>query len=156
MDPVELIEYRPELRPHFERLNLLWLEGHSLLEPVDLEYLRNPEDLILAGGGKVLFAMQGPAVLGTGAVMRVSADTFELAKLSVDPAARGRRIGRLLCEALIAFAREHAARELVLTTHTSLTTAIALYESLGFVHEPLPPDVRYETANVFMRLTLVG
>jgi len=43
----KLVEYRPELQPDFERLNRLWLEGHSLIEPVDVEYLQAPERLIL-------------------------------------------------------------------------------------------------------------
>ena len=151
---IELVEYRPELRPDFERLNRLWLEGHSLLEAVDLEYLQEPERHILATGGQVFFAMQGSVVIGTCAALRISSTTFELAKLSVDPSARGRGLGRRLCEAVLKYARQAGATEIVLTSHTALVEAIRLYESMGFQHEPLPADVRYETANVFMRLTL--
>ncbi len=43
-----------------------------------------------------------------------------------------------------------------LTSHTSLSHAIRLYQSLGFRHSPMPPDVRYATANVYMTLTLPG
>ena len=155
-DRDELIAYRPELRPHFERLNLLWLEGNALLEPVDLEYLRDPERHILAGGGQVLFATRGPAVLGVCAAIRASATTFELAKLAVDPVARGRGVGRRLCEAVRAYARRRGATELVLTSHTSLTSALRLYQSFGFHRAPLPADVRYATANVYMRMDLRG
>lgn len=151
---IELVEYRAELRPDFERLNRLWLEGHSLLEAVDLEYLQEPERHILATGGQVFFAMQGSVVIGTCAAIRISSTTFELAKLSVDPSARGRGLGRRLCEAVLEYARQAGATEIVLTSHTALVAAIRLYESMGFKHEPLPADVRYETANVFMRLTL--
>ena len=151
---IELVGYRAELRPDFERLNRLWLEGHSLLEAVDLEYLQEPERHILATGGQVFFAMQGSVVIGTCAALRISSTTFELAKLSVDPSARGRGLGRRLCEAVLKYARQAGATEIVLTSHTALVEAIRLYESMGFQHEPLPADVRYETANVFMRLTL--
>jgi GNAT superfamily N-acetyltransferase len=151
---IELVEYRPELRPEFERLNRLWLEGHSLLEPVDLEYLQGPERLILDTGGQVFFAMQGPVVIGTCAAIRISSWTFELAKLAVEPAARGAGLGRRLCEAVLDYARRAGAREIVLTSHTALVEAIRLYESMGFRHAPLPADVRYETANVYMHLTL--
>jgi putative acetyltransferase len=151
---IELVEYRPELRHEFERLNRLWLEGHSLLEPVDLEYLQAPERHILSGGGQVFFAIQGSAVVGTCAAICISSTTFELAKLSVDPAARGQGLGRRLCEAVFEYARQAGASEIVLTSHTALVDAIHLYESIGFRHAPLPADVRYETANVFMRLTL--
>ena len=153
---IELVEYRPELRPEFERLNRLWLEGHSLLEPVDLEYLREPERLILGHGGQVYFAMQGENVVGTCAAIPISSTTWELAKLAVDPSARGHGIGRRLCEAVLSYARNAGAAEIVLTSHTALVEAIHLYESMGFLHAPLPADVRYETANVFMRLTIAG
>ena len=151
---VTLVTYRPELREEFERLNRLWLEGHNLIEPVDVEYLREPERLILADGGQVFFAMNGPIVLGTCAAIRISSTTWELAKLAVEPSARGRGIGRRLCEAVLAYARDAGAAEIVLTSHTALVEAIHLYESFGFRHEPMPEDVRYETANVFMRLEL--
>lgn len=149
--PIELVPYRPELQPEFERLNRAWLEQHGLLEPVDLEYLQAPERHILDGGGQVFFAMQGPVVVGTCAAIRLSGNTFELAKLAVDPAMRGGGIGRRLCERVLTYATEHGATEIVLTSHTALIEAIRLYESLGFRHADLPADIRYETANVFMR-----
>jgi len=151
---IELVEYRPELRADFERLNLLWLEGHSLLEPLDLAYLRDPEYLILADGGQVFFAMRGSEVLGTCAAIRVTNSRFELAKLSVEPAARGDGVGRRLCEKVVQYARDNGATDIFLTSHTSLATAIRLYESFGFRHEPLPDDIKYETANVYMTMSL--
>jgi ribosomal protein S18 acetylase RimI-like enzyme len=151
---IEIVGFRPELRPEFERLNRLWLEGHDLLEQVDLDYLQEPERHILAGGGEVFFAMKGQAVVGTCAAIRMSSTTFELAKLAVEPAARGGGLGRRLCDAVSSYAMQAGATELVLTSHTSLTDALRLYESIGFRQEPLPADLRYETANVFMRMTL--
>jgi ribosomal protein S18 acetylase RimI-like enzyme len=151
---IELVEYRPELRPEFERLNRLWLEEHSLLEPLDLEYLEEPEQHILSGGGQVFFAMRGSEVVGTCAAIRSSPTTFELAKLSVDPAARGQGLGRRLCEVVLQYAKQNGAVDVTLTSHTALVEAIRLYESIGFRHEALPADMPYETANVFMRLTI--
>ena len=66
---VQLIEYQPSLREDFLRLNLPWLEEHALLEPIDLEYLRDPEGKILAGGGQVFFAIRDAVVIGTCAAM---------------------------------------------------------------------------------------
>lgn len=154
MSELHLIPYRPDLRADFKRLNLLWLEGNALLEESDLPYLRDPEQHILAGGGQIFFAMQGPNAIGTAAAIRMTPRTFELAKLSVDPAAQGLGAGRRLCDAVLAFARDAGATEVVLTSNKVLTSAIRLYESLGFRHAPLPADVRYETADVFMRLAL--
>ncbi|HXH93737.1 MAG TPA: GNAT family N-acetyltransferase [Thermoanaerobaculia bacterium] len=150
---IDLIEYRQEFRSDFERLNRIWLEQHALLEPVDLEYLREPERLILSHGGQVFFAMQGQTVVGTCAAIPISATTWELAKLAVDPSARGLGIGRRLCDAVLTYARAAGATEIVLTSHTALVEAIHLYETLGFRHAPLPADVRYLTANVYMELS---
>jgi ribosomal protein S18 acetylase RimI-like enzyme len=151
---VDLLEYQPSFQPDFERLNRLWLESHSLLEPIDLEYLQDPEGRILSVGGQIFFAVDGSKVLGTCAAIPINATVFELAKLSVDPDARGKGLGRKLCQLVIAYATKAGASEVVLTSHTSLREAISLYESLGFQHAALPEDNRYETANVFMRLTL--
>lgn len=149
-----IVTYRPEYREAFIRLNLDWLEAHALLEPVDLEYLENPESHILAAGGQVYFALEGDEVVGTCAAIPLSPTTIELAKLAVASSARGRGIGRQLSEVVIGFARDAGASEVVLTSHTSLSTAIGLYESLGFCHLPMPSGIRYETANVYMVLRL--
>src|SRR5262245_29626866 len=75
-----IVSYRPEFREAFERLNRVWLEEHDLLEPADVEYLQNPEPLILATGGQIFFALDGEKVAGTCAAIRISDATFELAK----------------------------------------------------------------------------
>jgi ribosomal protein S18 acetylase RimI-like enzyme len=102
----------------------------------------------------VFFALDGEAVVGTCAAIRISDSTFELAKLAVDPAARGHGLGRELCDMVVQFARDRGASDMFLTSHTALTTAIRLYELLGFRHAPIPADVRYSTANVYMTLSL--
>jgi ribosomal protein S18 acetylase RimI-like enzyme len=152
--PTTIVPYRAEFREAFERLNLDWLERNGLLEPADLEYLRDPEGRILASGGELFVALEAAAVVGTCAALRLSPRLFELAKLAVAPAAQGRGLGRQLCERVIEFARSAGASVIVLTSHTSLAPAIRLYESLGFQHRPMPADVRYQTANVYMELAL--
>jgi len=151
---IEIVSYRPELRDAFERLNRLWLEGHSLLEQADLDCLLDPETYVLATGGDVFFAMDRGEVLGTCAAIRVPPSSVELAKLAVSPEARGRGIGRLLCNHVLAFSRGVGATEVELTSNTALVPAIRLYESLGFRHAPLPADIRYATADVYMTLRL--
>lgn len=156
MDSVDIVPFRPEFRSAFERLNRVWLEGHGLLEDADLEYLQDPEGHILHGGGQVFFAVRGGAVVGTCAAIVAAPDTVELAKLSVAPAAKGRGLGRALCERVLRFARERGARRVVLTSQHGLATAIRLYESLGFRHAPMPASNRYETADVYMTLDLTS
>jgi GNAT superfamily N-acetyltransferase len=149
-----IMTYRPEFREAFERLNRAWLEAHSLLEPADLEHLHHPDLHILSSGGQIFCALQAGEVVGTCAAIRVSPSVFELAKLAVAPVAQGRGLGRQLAERVIRFARDAGASKIELTSHTALVQAIRLYESLGFQHEPIPPDVRYQTANVYMTLSL--
>jgi len=68
--------------------------------------------------------------------------------------AQGRGLGRQLSERVIQFARDAGVSKIELTSHTDLARAIRLYESLGFQHKPIPPDVRYQSANVYMTLDL--
>jgi len=149
-----IVPYRPEYREAFRQLNLDWLEAYRLLEPADLVPLEDPETHILANGGQVFFALLEEKAVGACAAIRWSDRTFELAKLAVDAPARGRGLGRRLSEAVIDFARQTGAGEVFLTSNTVLATAIRLYESLGFCHRPMPAEVRYKTANVYMVLEL--
>jgi GNAT superfamily N-acetyltransferase len=151
---IEIVSYRPELRDVFERLNRRWLEANALLEPADLDCLLDPEKYVLSTGGQVFFAMDRDEVVGTCAAIRFSPSTVELAKLAVSPDAQGRGIGRLLCNRVLQFSREAGATEVELTSNSALIPAITLYESLGFRHAPLPADIRYATADVYMTLKL--
>ena len=151
---IDIVSYHPRYREAFRQLNLAWLEAYQLLEPADLVPLEDPETHILAGGGQVFFALDGENPVGACAAIRWSGNTFELAKLAVDPASRGRGLGRRLSERVIEFARQAGAQEIYLTSNHVLAAAIRLYESLGFRHETMPADVRYRTADVYMVLRL--
>jgi len=156
-DPVEIVSFRSDLREAFERLNLAWLRAFDLLEEEDLPYLLNPEERIIASGGEVFFAVdRDGTVAGTCAAIRHNAETFELAKLAVSSEYRRQGIGRRLSETAIAFAHRAGASQVVLTSNNLLKEAIALYESLGFCHAPMPSHIRYQTANVYMVLKLRG
>ena len=151
---IEIVEYRPEHHEAFLRLNRTWLEEHDLLEPADLAMLEDPEGEILADGGQIFIALRGGQVVGSCAAIRLSTETIELAKLAVDPTARGSGLGRRLCSAVVAFSRRAGAKEIELSSNHALVPAIRLYESMGFVHEPAPEDPRYASADVYMRLRL--
>jgi ribosomal protein S18 acetylase RimI-like enzyme len=151
----DIVPYRPEFREAFERLNRIWLEGHSLLEPADLECLTDPQNYVLSKGGQVFFALDGGNVVGTCAAIPVTPSSVELAKLTVAAEARGKGIARRLCGRVIEFCREAGASEVVLTSNSALVEAIALYESLGFRHAAVPDTIPYVTADVYMTLSLV-
>lgn len=151
---VEIVPYRPGLAADFDRLNREWLEKYFTVEPLDVEYLSDPEGHIVAPGGEVFFALDGDTVIGTCAAIPKGDDEFELAKLSVTPAAQGRGLGRVLCEAVIRFAKERGARRVSLVSNSGLVAALRLYESLGFVHVPFPFARPYVDADVYMVLEL--
>lgn len=146
-----VVPFRPELREHFYRLNADWLQRYFELEAYDVEVLSDPEGAILSTGGEIFFAVLGDEVVGTCALMQVTPGEYELTKMGVDPAAQGLGIGRVLIEAAIAAFERLGGRELFLETNTKLATAIRLYESSGFEHQPATKaDSHYSRANVYM------
>jgi ribosomal protein S18 acetylase RimI-like enzyme len=153
---LEIVPFRPEHAAAFYALNRAWLDEHELFEPLDEAQLVNPQGEILDAGGAILVALQGGAVVGTGAVVPHGPGEMELAKVTVAPGARRVGLGRRLVEACVEAARARGARRLVLVSNSRLDTALRLYESMGFVHKPLPPAVQYESADVYMELEITG
>lgn len=149
-EAVRIVPLRPELREDFYRLNAVWLERYFVLEPYDIEVMSNPE-AIVEGGGAVLFALLGDAVVGTCALKQHAPGEYELTKMGVDPSAQGVGIGRRLIEAAIAEFERLGGSELFLETNTRLESAIHLYERTGFEHQPaVRAGSPYDRANVYM------
>ena len=138
----------------FAALNRAWLVAHDLIEPHDEEQLDDPWKEILNPGGQIFVALEGHDVVGVCAAIPYGREAFEVAKLSVAPSAQGRGLGRRLVEHCVAFARDRGARRMVLVSSTRLQAALKLYESMGFRRGPVPADVQYVTADVYMELDL--
>lgn len=152
--PITITTFRDDLADDFDRINRAWLVAGGYLEPADEAYLEAPRAKIIDVGGEIFFAIEGTTVVGTAAAIPHAHDVFELAKVSVDPAAQGRGLGRQLTVAAITYARDHGAARIVLTSNQRLTAAVALYRSLGFEEKPCPPGFGYLTADVYMELAL--
>lgn len=153
---LEIVPFRPEHAAAFYTLNRAWLDEHELYEPADEAQLGNPQGEILDAGGAILVALQQSEVVGTAAVVPHGPGEMELAKVTVARAARGAGVGRRLTHACVAEARARGAQRLVLVSSSKLGSALRLYESMGFVHKPLPPVLPYESADVYMELDLTG
>ena len=82
---MEIIDYSPTYKEDFKRLNVEWISTYFTVEPHDLEQLDDPEGYILSKGGKIFFAKQGEAIIGTCALIKVSETSYELAKMGVSP-----------------------------------------------------------------------
>jgi putative acetyltransferase len=63
-------------------------------------------------------------------------------------------LGRQLVKACLKYAGESGMRRVVLLSNSRLTAALRLYEELGFQHRPMPADLEYQTADVYMELDL--
>jgi GNAT superfamily N-acetyltransferase len=136
-DGLRIVPFRAEHADSFRELNLAWIRKHFTVEPRDARDLGDPETYILAPGGYIFMAELRDEPVGTAALMREEDGVFELAKMTVSEAVRGLGVGRALGEAAIAQARAIGARRIELYTNSSLTPAIALYHSLGFVDIPV-------------------
>lgn len=83
-------------------------------------------------GGDMLVALDGDALIGMGALAPHAGGTVELCKLHVSETMHGRGIGRLLCERLIARARDLGFHEIELHVTRTQEAALGLYRKLGF------------------------
>jgi putative acetyltransferase len=112
------------------------------------------EELAALPGGyeAVLVARVGGVLAGCVALKKLPDATCEMKRLYVRPVGRGTGTGRALAEAVVAHARELGYRTMRLDTLPTMTTARALYTSLGFVpaerynDNPIPGVLFFERA----------
>ena len=82
-----------------------------------------------------------------------SETSFELAKMAVSPAVRGKGIGKKLCLAGIDYARQVGAKTIWLESNRVLTPALTMYASVGFREVPSVPTP-YARADIRMEMRL--
>jgi putative acetyltransferase len=82
--------------------------------------------------GAFLLAVEESRSLGCVGLRQHAPDIGEIKRLFIAPAARGRGLGRLLAEAIVAAGRQRGYRQLLLDTLASMNQAHALYASMGF------------------------
>ena len=150
---VAIIDYTPHYHDDFRQLNHEWITKHFRLEASDNLALDHPDEKILKPGGYICLATYGGEVVGTCALIKLSDDRYELAKMAVTERAQGKNIGFLLGAHCLQKARELGARSVYLESNTKLKPAITLYHKLGF-QKTIGPPSPYERANIQMEVVL--
>lgn len=150
---IEIIPYESKYQPDFKRMNLEWLDRYGLTESHDLEILDHPEETVIARDGKLYLAKDGEAIIASLGIARVDKESFELIKMYVDPAYRGRGIGKSLLDLCITEAKKAGAKKMILFSNSQLTTALTLYKKYGFQHVEVT-GTPLVTADVKMELDL--
>ena len=131
---IEIIDYSPEYAGDFRKLNLEWLNKYGLAESHDLEIINDPQRTILDRGGFIYLAKSGDKIIGTAGLANAGESIFELVKMAVAPAFRGKGISKLLMEKCLTKARELGAKKIFLYSNSQLIPAITLYKKYGFTH----------------------
>ncbi len=150
-----IVPYAACHQPVFRALNEAWITAHWKMEAIDVHALDHPQEHILDKGGFIVTALYREKPVGVCALIPSGErpHEYELSKLAVADEAQGKGIGRLLCEAVIAKARELGADKVFLESNTLLKPAIRLYRALGFRETPAFSPT-YERADIRMELRL--
>jgi putative acetyltransferase len=87
-------------------------------------------------GGAFWVVLEGTGtVVGTCGLFPVGEGIFELRKMYLAPAARGRGLGQRLLDEALGWARRAGGHRIVLDTAEQMTRAIEFYEHNGFVRD---------------------
>lgn len=150
---IKIIPYRSEHHAIFKQLNMEWLDHYQLAESHDLMVLDDPQGTILDRNGSIWLAEIDGEIVGSAALVKEEEGVYELIKMTVAPAHRGKGISKLLIEKCLAEARRVGAQKVTLFSNHMLKTAIRLYENYGFKHVELH-NSPFVTADVRMELIL--
>jgi ribosomal protein S18 acetylase RimI-like enzyme len=140
-----MIEIKPaDVVRDLEKVRQLFREYAASLE-IDLCFQNFEDELASLPGkyqpplGRLLLAWDADLVLGCVALRQIDANTCEMKRLYIKPQARGHQLGRRLANSVCHEARLAGYQRICLDTLPTMTTALQLYESLGF--KPIGPYV---------------
>ena len=150
---IEIVLYQDKYRADFKRLNLEWLDKNNLTEQYDLDILNDPQGSIIDEGGCIFIALDDGNAVGTAGLAKKHDREYELVKMAVDPASRGKGIGKALLNHCLETAEKMQAEKISLFSSSKLQTALKLYEQFGFKYIDVT-DSPMLTADIKMELTL--
>ena len=146
---IEIIPFSEDLKEPIKTLNYEWLEKFFKIEKNDKISLSNPKEEIIDKGGFIFYAKLNDEIVGTASLLKKSETIFELGKMAVAEKAQGYKIGTLLLEHCLEFAKEKQIKTLRLYSNTQLKSAIHLYRKYGFSEIDLESGL-YERADIKM------
>lgn len=159
-EPCEIVDFSDDLAPAFRAINAEWIEAMFTLEENDRAILDHPRKSIVDRGGIIRFVRTPDlGVVGTCALIRIADGVYELTKMGVLEAARGRKAGEFLLAHVVAEAKAMRLDRLYLLTNRKCAAAIHLYAKAGFVHDAtIMADfgARYARCDVAMSYPLAG
>lgn len=130
---VTLRPFTPEDQEAARALILAGLKEHfGFIDPRYNPDLEDITESYVARGDTFLLAVRGEDILGTGALIRETAATGRIVRMSVAPEARRQGIGRLLVDRLLHAAGQRGFRRVVVETNDDWHDAIRLYRRCGF------------------------
>ena len=135
-------EHIPAVRERFNEY-AGWLKVDLCFQGFARELASLPGDYV-PPTGQLLVALNQNTVVGCVAVRKLTVRDCEMKRLYVVPAFRGQGIARRLAERIVAEAKELGYGRMCLDTLETMTSARALYASLGFqaisayYHNPIP------------------
>lgn len=150
---VQIVPFSSQYKMAFKALNEAWISHYFKMEASDYKTLDHPEQTILQPGGYIAIALLNDEPVGTCALIKMTGDCYELAKMSVAPDAQGLGIGKQLACAIITQAKQLGAKRLYIESNRRLETALGLYKKLGFKEIPATPSP-YERCDIHLALTL--
>ena len=149
---IVIVGFNKKYSEQFFMLNKAWIEESWCLEDSDKKDLLNP-DKIVENGGQIFFALENKIAVGTVAMIKSSDDSFELAKMTVQEAFRGKGMANMLMDECLKFAKQNNAREIFLISNDSLIIARNLYDKYSFKEVELDSK-KYDRGNVKMNLKI--
>lgn len=153
-ESVTIVEYDSKHAKDFAALNYEWISKFYKVEDHDRDQLDDPYHYIIKPGGQIFFALIEGEVAGTVALIRIDADSFELAKMTVSPKFQGYKIGEKLLQASIDYAKATGRTRIILESNTKQFAAVTMYRKWNFYEVPLDPNSLFARANIRMQLDL--
>jgi DNA-binding MarR family transcriptional regulator/N-acetylglutamate synthase-like GNAT family acetyltransferase len=149
----DIVPYAPKYKKAYKRLNEAWIEKHWKLEKSDHKALDKPKENIINRGGYIAIAVHKNEAVGTCSLINMGDGSYELAKMAVDEAMKGKGLGYQLGSHILDKARELGAKRVYLESNTILAPALNLYRKLGF-RRITGPSSPYDRCNIQMELML--